>query len=71
MDIAANLNDSTCIQSANYIGHTLYVNICTHSSVSVPWGNSDWLGFLVVAVLAALVAAFVGGMALAVLRDNL
>ena len=35
-------NVSDCIKTANNIGNTVYINICTGQSHVVYWGNLDW-----------------------------
>ena len=36
------INKSECIQSAQSIGYTTYVDICGHTTTTVSWGSLDW-----------------------------
>lgn len=53
-----NLNQSNCIQQANYLTYTQYTNVCTGNSYSVEYGTLDVagpvimiLGFAIVGIL--------------------
>lgn len=53
--INANLNQ--CIKHALNIGETVYTNICSGTTTTVPWGTMDWaLGFLVGALVFGFAA---------------
>ena len=61
-----NLDSKTleaCLKTVNSWGETTYQNICTGASVTVPWGQMDY----VPALLGALLVVFVGGLLLMLL----
>lgn len=35
-------NVAQCITASTSIGHWTYFNVCTGTSVTVPWGSVDW-----------------------------
>ena len=49
-----------CIKQANNFGHTVYYNICTGESTTMPWGSFDiFLGCFMVGGITALIATFI------------
>ena len=47
------LNQVGCIHEIHRWGETVYQNICTGTTVSVPWGSMDFFGGVMIIVSAA------------------
>lgn len=66
MDQTINANLAHCIQKAHDVGSTKIYNICTGAIQQIPWGSSDWLGFLGLCGLACGVLMLFVGMYLTI-----
>jgi hypothetical protein len=51
------VNIAACMKSAEYIGHTHYVNVCNGAVLDVSWGSADWA---IVVFVALLGIGFIG-----------
>lgn len=48
-----------CLKQINNIGSTTYQNICTGESTTVLWGNSNWIGVVMLSLFVLAVVFFV------------
>ena len=67
MDITANFSE--CIQKSTSIGSTVYYNVCTNTSTTVPWGSADWIAVIGVTVFLVLAGIIVLAMMSVMLRS--
>jgi len=54
--ITLNQNAAECIHSISNIGNTVYQNICSGASATVPWGVADWISAAFIGALMAMAA---------------
>lgn len=60
MKIATDI--ANCIVHQNYIGRTVYVNICDGTQRAVEWGAGDWVSCIAASICIALLMSVLIGM---------
>ena len=58
-NINANINSTDCIKSTTKLGETIYRNICSNETDTVPWGGGDWFLFGGLLLLPLLFLLFI------------
>lgn len=60
---------SACIRDQYQIGHTVLHNICNGEVSNVPWGALDWLAFVGLGGMVAILFLFFLGLTLSFVRS--
>lgn len=40
-----------CLKAVRNFGETVYMDVCSNTSYSVPWGTMDWIAFSALALI--------------------